>query len=61
VITVDTVAALSAYVVTGLASGNWVAFVRGTGRLYRLDANTGISSDSITLIAASDGRQWIVI
>jgi hypothetical protein len=61
VITVDTVAALSAYVVTGLTSGNWVAVVRGTGRLYRLDANSGLGADGISVITASDGRQWFII
>jgi hypothetical protein len=60
VFTVDTIAALSAYVVTGLASGSWVAWVRETSRFYRLDANGGVGADGISVITASDGRQWFV-
>jgi len=58
-ITVASISALSAYVVTGLTSGNWLAWVYETSRMYRLDAASG-SADGVNSIVAQDGRMWFI-
>lgn len=58
--TVNFISDLATYQVVGLASGETLVFVRETGRLYRLDANSGNPADGQTIISAPDGREWFI-